>query len=147
MENCFFIIEKIGKNRSKDKISLTYDQRLLRRKKLISDNGTEFLVNLPKTKSLKENQAFKLQNGHLIIIKNKKENLLEVKSKNLNQLIWHIGNRHIPCDIQKNKIFIQYDQILINMIIKLGGKVKKVFKPFKPEGGAYGVGRTHSHKH
>ena len=28
-------------------------------KKLISDNGTEFLVNLPKTKSLKENQAFK----------------------------------------------------------------------------------------
>jgi len=147
MEYCFFIVDKIGKNSSKDKISLTYDQRLLRRKKLISDNGTEFLVNLPKTKSLNENQAFKLQNGHFIIIKNKKENLLEIKSKNLCQLIWHIGNRHIPCDIQKNKIFIQYDQILRNMIIKLGGKVKKVFKPFKPEGGAYGVGRTHSHKH
>ena len=48
MENCFFIVDRISKNKSKDKISLTYDQRLLRRKKLISDNGTEFLVNLPK---------------------------------------------------------------------------------------------------
>ena len=33
------------------------------------------------------------------------------------------------------------------MVIKLGGKVKKVFKPFKPEGGAYGIGRAHGHKH
>ena len=147
MENCFFIVDKINKNKSKDKISLTYNQRLLRRKKLISDNGTEFLVNLPKTKSLNENQAFKLQNGHFIIIKNKKENLLEIKGKNLSQLIWHIGNRHIPCDIQKDKIFIQYDQIIKSMVIKLGGRVKKVFKPFKPEGGAYGIGRTYGHKH
>ena len=147
MENCFFIVDRVSKKKSKDEISLTYDQRLLRRKKLISDNGTEFLVNLPKTKSLNENQAFKLQNGHFIIIKNKKENLLEIKGKNLSQLIWHIGNRHIPCDIRKDKIFIQYDQIIKSMVIKLGGKVKKVFKVFKPEGGAYGIGRTHGHKH
>ena len=147
MENCFFIVDRVRKKKSKDEISLTYDQRLLRRKKLISDNGTEFLVNLPKLKSLNENQAFKLQNGHFIIIKNKKENLLEIKGKNLSQLIWHIGNRHIPCDIRKDKIFIQYDQIIKSMVIKLGGKVKKVFKPFKPEGGAYGIGRTYGHKH
>jgi urease accessory protein len=147
MENCFFIVDRVSKKKSKDEISLTYDQRLLRRKKLISDNGTEFLVNLPKLKSLNENQAFKLQNGHFIIIKNKKENLLEIKGKNLSQLIWHIGNRHIPCDIQKDKIFIQYDQIIKSMVIKLGGRVKKVFKPFKPEGGAYGIGRTYGHKH
>ena len=147
MENCFFIVDRVSKKKSKDEISLTYDQRLLRRKKLISDNGTEFLVNLPKLKSLNENQAFKLQNGHFIIIKNKKENLLEIKGKNLSQLIWHIGNRHIPCDIRKDKIFIQYDQIIKSMVIKLGGKVKKVFKPFKPEGGAYGIGRTYGHKH
>ena len=80
MENCFFIVDKISKNKSKDKISLTYDQRPLE-KKLISDNGTEFLVNLPKTKSLNENQAFKLQNGHFVIIKNKKKIYLKLKVK------------------------------------------------------------------
>ncbi len=99
MDNCFLIVNKIAKNKAKDHISLSYDERFLRRKKLVSDNGFEFLVNLPETKSLSENQAFRLQSGNLILIKNKKENLLEV------------------------------------------------LRPFKPEGGAYGIGRTHSHKH
>ena len=147
MDNCFLIVNKIDKYKAKDYISLSYDQRFLRRKKLVSDNGLEFLVNLPETKSLSENQAFRLQSGNLILIKNKKENLLEIKGKNLMQLIWHIGNRHIPCQIKKDRILIQYDEVIKKMILKLGGKVKKVSKPFQPEGGAYGIGRTHSHKH
>ena len=147
MDNCFLIVNKIDKNKAKDYISLSYDQRFLRRKKLVSDNGFEFLVNLPETKSLSENQAFRLQSGNLILIKNKKESLLEIKGKNLMQLIWHIGNRHMPCQIEKDRIFIQYDEVIKKMILKLGGKVKKVFRPFKPEGGAYGIGRTHSHRH
>ena len=147
MDNCFLIINKIAKNKAKDRISLSYDERFLRRKKLVSDNGFEFLVNLPETKSLSENQAFRLQSGNLILIKNKKENLLEIKGKNLMQLIWHIGNRHMPCQIEKERIFIQHDEVIKKMILKLGGKVKKVSRPFKPEGGAYGIGRTHSHRH
>ena len=147
MDNCFLIINKINKNKVKDYISLSYDERFLRRKKLVSENGLEFLVNLPETKSLSENQAFKLESGNFILIKNKKEKLLEIKGKNLMQLIWHIGNRHMPCQIKKDKILIQYDEVIKKMILKLGGKVKKVFKPFIPEGGAYGIGRTHSHKH
>ena len=147
MDNCFLIVNKIDKYKAKDYISLSYDQRFLRRKKLVSDNGLEFLVNLPETKSLSENQAFRLQSGNLILIKNKKENLLEIKGKNLMQLIWHIGNRHMPCQIKKDRILIQYDEVIKKMILKLGGKVKKVSKPFKPEGGAYGIGRPHRHKH
>ena len=147
MDNCFLIVNKIDKYKAKDYISLSYDQRFLRRKKLVSDNGLEFLVNLPETKSLSENQAFKLESGNFILIKNKKEKLLEIKGKNLMQLIWHIGNRHMPCQIKKDRILIQYDEVIKKMILKLGGKVKKVSKPFQPEGGAYGIGRTHSHKH
>ena len=55
MDNCFLIVNKIAKNKAKDHISLSYDERFLRRKKLVSDNGFEFLVNLPETKSLSEN--------------------------------------------------------------------------------------------
>ena len=147
MDNCFLIVNKIAKNKAKDHISLSYDERFLRRKKLVSDNGFEFLVNLPKTKSLSQNQAFKLENGNFIVIKSKKESLLEISGNNLMQLIWHIGNRHIPCQIKQNKIFIQNDKIIEDMIKKLGGKVKAVKQTFTPEGGAYGIGRTHSHKH
>ena len=147
MEKCYLIIDKIDKNKISDSISLSYEERFLRRKKLTSDNGLEFLVNLAETKSLSQNQAFKLDNDELIIIKLKKEKLLEITGENLMQLIWHIGNRHIPCEIKKNKIFIQNDKVIQNMIKKLGGKIKLVEQTFTPEGGAYGIGRTHSHKH
>ena len=131
----------------KDIISLTYDQRFIRRKKVKSDNGIEFLVNLPETKSLNPGQAFELDNLDLIKVLAKVEDLLEIKGNNLMQLIWHIGNRHIPCQIEKDRVLIQFDKVIGDMILRLGGKINQVKESFNPEGGAYGMGRTHGHKH
>ena len=130
-----------------DEISLSYEERFIRRKKLIANNGTEFLVNLEETVSVDENHFFELDNGKLIKVISKEENLIEITGDNLKQIIWHIGNRHLPCQIEENRILIQDDAVILDMILKLHGKVKKVFEKFKPEGGAYGLGRTHSHKH
>ena len=38
-----------------DEISLSYEDRFIRRKKRIANNGTEFLVNLEETISVEEN--------------------------------------------------------------------------------------------
>ena len=130
-----------------DEISLSYEERFIRRKKLIANNGTEFLVNLEETVSFDENFFFELDNGDLIKVISKEENLIEIKGDNLKQIIWHIGNRHLPCQIEENRILIQDDAVILDMVLKLHGNVKKVFEKFKPEGGAYGMGRTHSHKH
>ena len=130
-----------------DTITLTYDQRFIRRKKLVSDNNFGFLVNLSETVSLKKNEGFLLDNGSIILIKSAEEELLEITSNNLMKIIWHIGNRHIPCQIENERLLIQVDKVIENLIIKLGGHVKKVKEEFNPEGGAYGLGRTHGHKH
>ena len=130
-----------------DTITLTYDQRFVRRKKLVSDNNFGFLVNLSETVSLKKNDGFLLDNGSIILIKSAEEELLEITSNNLMKITWHIGNRHIPCQIENERLLIQVDKVIENLIIKLGGYVKKVKEEFNPEGGAYGLGRTHGHKH
>ena len=130
-----------------DEISLSYEDRFIRRKKLIANNGTEFLVNLEETVSVNENNFFELENGNLIKVLSKEENLIEITGDNLKQIIWHIGNRHLPCQIEENRILIQDDAVILDMVLNLHGNVKKVFEKFKPEGGAYGIGRTHSHKH
>ena len=130
-----------------DTITLTYDQRFIRRKKLVSDNNFGFLVNLSETVSLKKNDGFLLDNGSIILIKSAEEELLEITSNNLMKITWHIGNRHIPCQIENDRLLIQVDKVIENLIIKLGGHVKKVKEEFNPEGGAYGLGRTHGHKH
>jgi len=130
-----------------DEISLSYEERFIRRKKLIANNGTEFLVNLEETISVDENHFFELENGKIIKVLSKEENLIEITGDNLKQIIWHIGNRHLPCQIEENRILIQDDAIILDMVLKLHGNVKKVMEKFNPEGGAYGLGRTHSHKH
>ena len=148
METSFKVIEGNEKNKKLiDNISLSYEDRFIRRKKLVTDNGTEFLVNLKETISVDENHFFELENGKVIKIISKEENLIEIKGKNLKQIIWHIGNRHLPCQIEEARILIQEDPVILDMILKLKGNVNKVFEKFKPEGGAYGLGRTHSHKH
>ena len=62
----------------KDTITLSYHQRFIRRKKLVSDNQIEFLVNLPETVSLNHNSGLLLNDGSLILIKSAKEDLLEI---------------------------------------------------------------------
>jgi len=148
MDTSFKIIHNNDNNEEfLDEISLSYEERFIRRKKLIANNGTEFLVNLEETVSVDENHYFELENGNLIKVISKEENLIEVTGNNLKQIIWHIGNRHLPCQIDENRILIQDDAVILDMILKLHGNVKKVFEKFDPEGGAYGMGRTHSHKH
>ena len=148
METAFKITHHNDTNKEfLDEISLSYEERFIRRKKLITNNGTEFLVNLKETVSVEENHFFELENGKLIKVISKEENLIEVTGDNLKQIIWHIGNRHLPCQIEENRILIQDDSVILDMILKLQANVKKVFEKFKPEGGAYGMGRTHSHKH
>ena len=82
-----------------DLIDLDYEGRFLRRKKLVSNKGEEFLVELPETHSLSENDSFLLDDGRVIGIKLKPEPLLKITHKNLAQIAWHIGNRHTPCQL------------------------------------------------
>ena len=147
MEICNSILHNTNVASHKDFIELSYDERFLRRKKLTSYNGIEFLVDLKNTISLKKDDMFKLDSGSLINVRYKIEELLEIKGNNLMHLIWHIGNRHIPCQIEENRILIQNDKVIEEMILRLNGQTKVVLEAFDPEGGAYGIGRTHGHRH
>lgn len=127
--------------------ALNYDERFLRRKRLTTDSGTNFLVDLAQTTSLDDGDALELNNGRLIQITASAEDLYAVTGTNLVQLAWHIGNRHTPCQILTDHLLIQADPVIGHMLEHLGAKVEPVSAPFTPEGGAYGHGRTHSHEH
>ena len=132
MEICNSILHNTGVASHKDFIELSYDERFLRRKKLTSYNGIEFLVDLKNTISLKKDDMFKLDSGLLINVRYKIEELLEIKGNNLMHLIWHIGNRHIPCQIEENRILIQNDKVIEEMILRLNGQTKVVLEAFDP---------------
>ena len=68
MELCNSILHNTGVVSDEDFIELSYDERFLRRKKLTSYNGIEFLVDLKNTISLKKDDMFKLESGLLYML-------------------------------------------------------------------------------
>ena len=128
-------------------LSLSYEDRFLRRKVLELTDGRHVLVDLPKTTSLNQGGVLVLEDGSEIAVIAAPEPLLQVTGPALHRLAWHIGNRHTPCQIEDTRLLIQRDHVIKDMLTKLGAELTDVVEPFTPEGGAYGHGRTHSHAH
>ena len=132
---------------SKDSCTLTYEERFLRRRVLHTDTGEAFLVDLAHTTSLDHGQAFELPDGRQIGIQAAQEPLMQITAANLLPLVWHIGNRHCPAQIEEDRVLVQPDHVIRALMERLGATVEDVCAPFTPEGGAYGHGRTHRHSH
>lgn len=73
-----------------DHCTLTYDERFLRRRVLHTVHRAHFLVDLPKTTSVDQGDAFELSDGRCIEIVAAQEDLFEVTGPDLVRLAWHI---------------------------------------------------------
>ena len=128
-------------------VILGYDERLLRRKRLVTAEGEGFLVDLPAVTNLDDHWGFVLQDGRAIEVVAAQEALVQITGQDLHRIAWHIGNRHTPCQIEPTRLLIRCDHVLEAMLAHLGANVTYVTQAFKPEGGAYGTGRTMGHSH
>lgn len=129
-----------------DTVTLSYDERFLRRKRLITTQGAGFLVSLDETISVNHGDAFELDDGRFVAVIAASEPVLIITG-DLPRLAWHIGNRHTPCQIDPARLLIRQDHVLEAMLRQMGANVTHRMEPFTPEGGAYGHGRTMGHSH
>ena len=130
-----------------DLVVLTYDDRLMRRKRLMTVHDEGFLVDLPAVTNLDDYWGFLLLDGRAIQVVAAEELLVEITGSDLLRYAWHIGNRHTPCQIEPKRLLIRADHVLEGMLRGLGASLTPVSEPFTPEGGAYGHGRTMGHSH
>ena len=59
---------------------------------------------------------------------------------------YHLGNRHVPLQIEPGLLRYQHDHVLDDMLRGLGLNVDTEQAPFEPEAGAY-QSAPHSHAH
>jgi urease accessory protein len=137
-----------GQDAALDHVTLDYEARFLRRRALRTDGGREVMVDLAETVSLEDGDALETEAGLVGVIA-AAEPLIEVRAapQDLTRLAWHVGNRHTPAQIEVDRLLIREDAVLADMLERLGARTKAVREPFRPEGGAYGLGRTHGHHH
>ena len=128
-----------------DSITLEAQDRHIRRKLIKTQSGQDVLVDLPLTVYFEDGDHLVLDNGTYLEICAAEEDLYEITGSSpahIAQLAWHIGNRHLPAQIEWNRILIKRDHIIRTMLMGLHATVTEVRDQFDPLHGAY-----HSHGH
>ncbi len=132
-----------------DLVVLRHDERRLRRRLLKLIHGDEVLVDLPETVSFESGDLLVLEDGRHVAVMACEEALYEIRGRDsghLAEIAWHLGNRHLPAQIEWNlpipRILIARDHVIRQMLVGLGADVHEVSEPFSPMRGAY-----HAHTH
>lgn len=131
-------------------IRLDHAARHLRRKRVTTDQGEEIMVDLPEPVLFADGDRLVLEDGRAVAIVAAEEELYEVLpgSCPLRHLAWHLGNRHLPAQIDAERILIQRDHVIRAMLEGLGASVREVVSRFQPVHGAYHAhGHDHGHHH
>jgi urease accessory protein len=133
-----------------DRVVLPHDLRHLRRKLLHLENGEMVMLDLKEPVLFASGDLLVREDGELIEIVAAQEKLFEIKARDrrhLTELAWHLGNRHLPAQLEEDRILILRDHVIRAMLEGLGATVSEVSEPFQPARGAYHSHGGHSHGH
>ena len=137
------------KEQAAGSVTLDFDARHRRRIHLITDQGEDVLLDLPKAVAMADGDALQLEDGRLLAVQAAAEPVVEIRHSDPNQLMrlaWHLGNRHLPTEILDRVLRIRPDHVIEDMLHRFGAELVKLQATFQPEGGAYG-GNGHHHDH
>jgi urease accessory protein len=126
-------------------VALAHDERVLRRRRLVTSDGEGVLVDLPGATRALHGDGLDLGDGRLVEVVAAEERLLEARmptAEGLARLAWHVGNRHAPAQVEADRLLVPHDHVMRAMLLSLGAEVRDVREPFHPEGGAYDHGAT-----
>lgn len=129
-------------------LSLSHDERHIRRKLLHFANGDMIMVDLKEPVHLLEGDVLEAENGEYFLIHAANEPLYSVTANTpleLTQLAWHLGNRHQAVEIKENTILLSRDPVIRAMLEGLGATIKEIEAPFQPLHGAYHNHAGHHH--
>ena len=138
-------------------LTLGKDQREKSRLKVTLDDGREAGLFFPKGTNFQDGDWLISTDGETLVqVKAASETVSTVQCDDpllLAKACYHLGNRHVPLQIDKIFLRYQHDHVLDEMVRGLGLQVTTEQAPFEPESGAYSGGHhssshsTHEHGH
>jgi urease accessory protein len=115
-------------------------------------------VFLPRGTLVRGGDVLVTQDGILLRVVAAAQSVLRItpcaeqgNSFDLMRAAYHLGNRHVPIELQPDHLKIEPDHVLAQMLRAMHLTVEEVREAFEPEGGAYSAHTTHagpgSHAH
>lgn len=132
-------------------LELTLEDRQRSRLAAMLPNGRAVAVILPRGEAMQHGDVLTGETGERVLVQAAAEALLLIRANNpfeLMRIVYHLANRHVRAMLLPEAALIEPDQVLAELVIRLGGTVEKTHQPFIPEGGAYAGGAGgHAHHH
>lgn len=138
-----------GKHKLYDSLTLSYDQRVKSRQKVVLDKGEHAGLFLPRGTILERGDTIQADSGEVVKILAADETVSTAYVEDpllMARACYHLGNRHVPLQISADFIRYQHDHVLDDMLRGLNLTVVTEQAPFEPEAGAY-HGKAHGHSH
>ena len=129
-------------------LSLPFETRQKSRFRADLSDGREVYVMLPRGSVIRGGNGLKSEDGAVIEVLAAPEQTSWVTSNDTLLLLraaYHLGNRHVPLEINERGLRYLHDHVLDDMVRLLGLQVESQVAPFEPEEGAYGGGHHHHH--
>ena len=135
-------------------LTLDWDARQKSRFGAQLDDGREVAVILPRGSVLRGGDVLVAEDGSLVRVVAAPQPVLQVRHCrahgspfDLLRAAYHLGNRHVPLELQPDLLQFEPDAVLAEMLRAQHLIVSEALAPFEPEAGAYGSGGHHHHGH
>ena len=130
-------------------LTLPYEERKKFRLRTVLDDGREVGLQLQRQGVLRGGDCLRAVDGTVIRIRAGEEAVSTVvctEPLTMARVCYHLGNRHVPLQIEQQFIRYQRDHVLDDMVRQMGLDVSHEMAPFEPEAGAY-HNTAHTHPH
>lgn len=135
-------------------LDLDWDTRSKSRFSANDSTGREIGVVLPRGTTLRGGDVLVAEDGSLLRVIASPQPVLQVRHCSehgspfdLLRAAYHLGNRHVPLELQPALLQFEPDPVLADMLRRQHLIVTEAQAAFEPEGGAYGEGAGHGHDH
>lgn len=132
-------------------LELTLEDRQRSRLAAMLPNGRAVAVILARGESMQHGDVLTGETGEHVLVQATAEALMRIRANNpfeLMRIVYHLANRHVRAMLLPDAALIEPDQVLADLVRRLGGTVDNTRQPFIPEGGAYsGEASAHAHTH
>ena len=135
-------------------IELDWDVRQKSRFDGTDSQGRALGVFLPRGTAVRGGDVLLAEDGSLVRVLATPQPVLRITHCSahgtpfdLIRAAYHLGNRHVPIELQPDHLKIEPDHVLAEMLQRMHLIVASVNEPFEPENGAYTAHSGHSHDH
>lgn len=135
-------------------LTLDWDTRSKSRFDAHDSTGRHIAVFLPRGTVLRGGDVLVAEDGSFLRVQAAPQPVMQVRAcpahgtaTDLLRAAYHLGNRHVPLEIQADCLQLEPDPVLAEMLRRMHLIVTEVQAAFEPEAGAYGEGSGHGHHH